>query len=551
MNRGRVSRPSPSAQSRSRSRSIVRKGSAASMKNKTHDEHGNMIDHAPIDAFIKTLDSIHKDEWRARTLAFEALIETLPGSGSAPTYSTSSGIMPWYKSYTALRKLSDPISSLLLNARSTVVKHATQHLAFLVQSVKDANPPHSDMCKYLLKDLVPAVLTMHAQTVKLIKGYALEVMGIMIPLCRFKSGLPVLLERLRKDRSRDVREACVVYLRMIVKHWSGDDDIASDQVYLTNNICTHIGNGLARALMDPAQNVRTEARNAFELYRHKYPDLWNEIVQKPGGILSKDSRLKKSIMAVAIKADKEGANIEDFYPSYEEGEDYDTRTLGSAGSRNSINSWKSNSSFMSKNSQRSQSNKTGFRAANRSTSRTRNNRATRSSNGPLPPASKRAQGPFGNLASTDKNLTKKSTSNGTLNRKPVAQSPASEPTAPDNAENNPPSPPDSVDSFPKVITAVETKPTENYLISNALVSAHKEHIDVLMESLRAEMTTVRDFESLLVQSQSRPDEDGTYGPSEDDVLKYYETVYSFLDKGTENASKLRKEMERISATNSI
>jgi hypothetical protein len=509
---------------------VARKGTS---RVKTHDEHGNMIDHVPIDTFITTLDSLHKDEWRARTLAFEALTETLPGSDSGPSYSQNSGIMPWYKSYTALRKLAPPISSLLLNARSTVVKHTTQHLTFLVQTVKEENPPNSDMCKYLLKDLVPTILAMHAQTVKLIRSYALEAMEVIIPLCRYKSGLPVLLERLRKDRSRDVREFCVVYLRLIVQHWSGDRDVPPEQEYLTKNICNHIGNGLARALMDPSQNVRTEARNSFELYRHRYPRLWEEIVKKPDGIFSKDSKLKKSLVAAAAKAGNEGADIDDYYPSYEEGEDYDTKTLGSVGSKSSLNSWKSNSSFVSQSSKATG----GFRAAGRSTSRTKNSRpAARTSTGPLPPASKRT-GPFGNLS--ERNASKGSTSNGSAHRKPKAtrKQPVQE-----NTENTPPA------RVPTTVTG--TKPSENYNVSNQLLAAHKLYIDDLMESLRAEMNTVRDFETLLVKSQSNPDEDGTYGPAEDAVLKYYEAVYSYLDKGTASSAKLRTEMERISAISS-
>ena len=90
----------------------------------------------------------------------------------------------------------------------------------------------------------------------------------------------------------------------IVKEAQRAEDIKYE--YLTSNICKHIGNGLARAMMDPAQSVRLEARNAFQLFRHRYPDLWNQIVQKKNGILSSDPRLKKSVMNAAVKADADG-----------------------------------------------------------------------------------------------------------------------------------------------------------------------------------------------------------------------------------------------------
>jgi hypothetical protein len=86
------------------------------------------------------------------------------------------------------------------------------------------------------------------------------------------------------------------------------------------------------------------------------------------------------------------------------------------------------------------------------------------------------------------------------------------------------------------------------MVANQLLASHKIYIDDLMESLRGEMNTVRDFETLLVKSQNNPNEIGTYGPSEDDVLKYYEAVYAYLDKGGEDSIKLRKEMERIGRT---
>jgi hypothetical protein len=668
-----------------------------------------MIDDEAISTFTKALEGLPKDEWRARTIAFEALIEALPGSGLSGTHNSNgsnnnsglapnvyinSGIIPWYKSFTALRRLCNPISSLLLNARSTVVKHTSHHLAFLMQRVKDLNPPDADTAKYLMKDLLPTVLALHAQTSKVIRGYAVEMMTIIIPLCRFKSGLPILLERLRKDKSRDVREGAVNYLKLIVRYWAAnpyrnvqlnlaeDNDIstlsaseksAEDQKYeyLTSNICKHIGNGLARAMMDPAQSVRLEARNAFELFRHRYPELWNQIVQKKNGILSSDPRLKKSVMNAAVKADAEGrgpgTNVDNYYPQYEEGEDYDAKTLGSAGSRGSatVNSWASNSSFMSKGngngndssmnrgrgragvggggssvrSARSRSNSVGVRSGSglSNTSNSRNTSRTRSrANGngigngigignggdggskKLPPSSKLASGsssvgsssrssrskktnPFGKATNSptrsstsmangngngngnghgngngilrsasgtgskfssengsgthNNNITRNDTDDSDNYPPPVEE--LSDATSPLSSNTNSTSSPSShgapQDQHLQLSHSLShpppPRPGVNYLVSNQLLSAHKAYIDELMESLRTEMNTIRDFEALLVKAQNNPDEaTGTYGPTEDDVLGYYESVYSYLDRGSENSTRLRHEMERIGRT---
>lgn len=562
--------------SRSRSRSVARSkmiGSSSTIHSKSHDEPGNMVDDEAIQTFISTLDSLPKDEWRARTLAFETLIGHIPasasstggGNASSPPGRSVGGIMPWYTSYTALRRLANPISSLLLNPRSSVVKHSTQHLAYFVQRVRDANPPGADMCKYLLKDLLTPVLAMHAQTVNVIRIYALEMMTIIIPLCRFKSGLPVLLEKLRKDKSRDLREACVKYLRLIVRYWSDNEDdfsaTSGQEPYLTANICMHIGNGLARALMDPAQTVRTEARAAFEMFRNYYPEIWNEIVQKPNGILSKDARLKKSIMNAAMRADSGdirsgsvAASQDDEYnvsPFSEEGEDFDVKTLESAGSKNSMNSWHSNSSFLSKNSS-----KPGYRATMRShntTSSTHRSKAvatrpasnstrtsTGSHNGTLPPSSKRIL-PTSNAAIT---AGTKSPAKSVQRTTPVSPPPVGSTNK--SASTDTATASTSVTGSSVPLSLLERKPNENYLVSNQLLAAHKQYIDDLMEGLRSEMNTIRDFETLLVKSQNHPGEDGTYGPSEDDILKYYEAVYAYLDKGSQNCIKLRQEMERIS-----
>ena len=207
MFRGRTNNPSSPGlrKTRSRSRSTTRKALHGMVNSgmKTHDENGNMIDDQAINVFISAIDTLPSDEWRARTMAFEALVESLPAQDSNPL---TGGITPWYKSSTTLRRLTPPLRELLLDARSTVNKHTAQHLAYLVQRISQINPTQSDVCKYLLKDLLPTVLMLHGQTVKVIRAYTLEMMTIIIPICRFKSGLPVLLERLRKDKSRDVRE---------------------------------------------------------------------------------------------------------------------------------------------------------------------------------------------------------------------------------------------------------------------------------------------------------------------------------------------------------
>ena len=65
-----------------------------------------------------------------------------------------------------------------------------------------------DRARHLLRDLIPSVLALHAQTVNVIRSHATVMMLSVISLCRFKSALPAILDALRRNKSREVREAC-------------------------------------------------------------------------------------------------------------------------------------------------------------------------------------------------------------------------------------------------------------------------------------------------------------------------------------------------------
>lgn len=653
--------PSPSMakttntnRNRSRSRSVSRKPKG----NPRHqDENGNMIDDGPVDVLVTAIDTLPSEEWRARTLAFESLIESLPD----PSNYNPTSYTPWFKSSPTLRRLHRPISALLLDGRSTVVKHTCQHLAYLVQRVSYLSPQNSDMCKYLLKDLLPTILSLHGQTVNLIRGYTLEMMTVVISACRFKSGLPVLLERLRKDKSRDVREACIRYLRLILRHWTQDSALSfgpdgepkkQSEGYLTSSICVHIGNGLARALMDPSQVVRVEAKNTFELFRLKYPDTWNHIVQKKDGILSKDARLRKSIMNAAIKADSEGKRGLTDYSSNYDGDDLEASSVKSSDSRESnrsaksANSWTSMGSFASKNSMRSGyttgSRRPNMKGAGGTNSSIRSSSRGRSTTGIRGPPVRMQSGNTRASSITRRNggltrqdTVKSSNSLSSRNRIPTGQNtPMKSPTRTrtgasaanketeeeaatkiqalvrgsssrsvdsesssknlaDRDENKDSSNITLLDARLQSSTLLKERlqagsdssnpdlpqanganghaasgstassgTGENIIIANQLLAAHKSYIDELMENLRKEMNCVREFESKLTKANSTnsmkggEDDNGSSNSSaaasitEDAVMEYFEKVYGYLEKATENSDNLRKAIEKVSRAES-
>jgi hypothetical protein len=78
---------------------------------------------------------------------------------------------------------------------------------------------------------------------------------------------------------------------------------------------------------------------------------------------------------------------------------------------------------------------------------------------------------------------------------------------------------------------------EHYIIAEQLLRVHKTHVDQIMETLKIEMDTLRDFEQSLEQEQA---------PTPDQVLDYFESVGLCLDQRTTAGNILQREMDRIS-----
>lgn len=79
---------------------------------------------------------------------------------------------------------------------------------------------------------------------------------------------------------------------------------------------------------------------------------------------------------------------------------------------------------------------------------------------------------------------------------------------------------------------------EHIVIAIRLLRAHKSHVDQIMETLKLEMDTLRDFDRLLEQPGR---------PSEEELIVYYESVELCLEQRLAAGLELRKEMNRISA----
>ena len=86
-------------------------------------------------------------------------------------------------------------------------------------------------------------------------------------------------------------------------------------------------------------------------------------------------------------------------------------------------------------------------------------------------------------------------------------------------------------------TSEEVEPSQELnSIGKDILTAHKQHIDEIMEILKEEMLIVKDFERKLKTNK--------FG--EDDILGYFEGIEACLDQRAQVGDTLRNAMEEIS-----
>jgi archaellum component FlaD/FlaE len=235
--------------------------------------HHKQIPDGPIQVFSAIIEESKADEWSKRIKALIELVNKIP-EGSA--YSEGS---TWFNTPAMLRHLALPISELLKDARSTVVKRTCEHLVILF------NRCQAD-ARYLFKDIMPTILAVHAQTVHVIRLAVQKMVMESIPEVPCKMIMPLWMERLKQDKSRTVREACALYLGQALMSWTEDG-------YLTEEIWMQVGTVLIRTLRDPSPDVRTNAKAALAKMRNAHPTHWDSLVNDPDGPAAKDAKAQK------------------------------------------------------------------------------------------------------------------------------------------------------------------------------------------------------------------------------------------------------------------
>lgn len=235
--------------------------------------HHKHITEGPIAEFVAVIEDTPAEMWQKRCASLRKLLDAIP-EGS--TYSEGNS---WYNSPPILRHLAVPVGQLLKDPRSTVVKRTCESLTRLFMKCQtDA--------RYLFRDIMPTILSVHAQTVQVIRTAVQNMVMESIPEVPCKMVMPMWMERLKVDKSRTVRDACALYLGQALQCWT-------EEGYLTEEIWMQVGSSLIRTLRDPSPNVRSQAKAALERMRGDHPDYWENLVNNPDGAASKDAKLQR------------------------------------------------------------------------------------------------------------------------------------------------------------------------------------------------------------------------------------------------------------------
>jgi len=151
----------------------------------------------------------------------------------------------------------------------------------------------------LFKDLMKTILDVHAQTVAVIRANVQNMTLEILPIIPCKAAMPLMLERLKSDKSRTVRDACALYLTTAIDSWC----TTAEEGYLTPEIMTQVGGALIRAMRDPSPAVRDQAKKGIEVMRSKYYSIWEALVLDSEGPASKDRRLTKLLLRTLDEPD--------------------------------------------------------------------------------------------------------------------------------------------------------------------------------------------------------------------------------------------------------
>ncbi len=553
----------------------------------TGSPYGKQLSDGPIPHFATVIEKTTPEDWQKRTQAFASLVATIP------TGSEYIAAEAWYNSPPILRHLAWPIAELLKDLRSSVVIRTCESCAELFAKCQmDA--------RYLLKDLMPTILALHAQTVAVIRTTVQEMVVDAMSVTPCKMAMPIWLDRLKSDKSRTVREACAMYLGVALNEWT-------EEGYLSIQIWEQVGTALTKALRDPAPTVRQHGKRGLEIVNQMQPDIFDRLLENSD--LVKDVRVRKLLSRIqAGEAVADDVSVASSRAGSVASRRHATGGSVSGGSRATTPRGNSNSGARASSRNQLSNTRNKIEGIPKTIGVTTKNNGSASTEarkgiGLGPPI--RVPGPFHAAVTSppkihrrtdDEDTPMNAVASESCEQQAIQAVNASFDTTDTNESDLPviasadelreyakaqghrrssilqerfarantaisktesaldldeileknsdeENPKEIVDmyatrdgSMPPVATIMLPEHTR---IAQALVEAHKKHVDVIMETLKVEMDALKEFELTML-------EEGPLRPTEDEVLEYFESVGLCLEQRARAGAILQKKMDKIS-----
>ncbi len=161
------------------------------------------------------------------------------------------------------RLLKDPIKSMISDLRSQQVRDTCLFLMKLAEITKD-------LMKYLLREIFQTVLDGIKVPNKVMSGFVDNCIIHVIKHTTFKSGLPVLINELKENKAKFVRERCLDYINDILLTW----DVSEKEA---DSLLDSIKNGLEDASVKAREISRLVYLNLFQVFPKKAEKIKSQV----------------------------------------------------------------------------------------------------------------------------------------------------------------------------------------------------------------------------------------------------------------------------------
>ncbi|PKU83203.1 CLIP-associated protein [Dendrobium catenatum] len=156
-----------------------------------------------------------------------------------------------------LKQLVSPLSTQLLDRRSSIVKQACHLLCFLSKELLSEFEAHAEM-------FIPVLFKLVVITVLVIAESADNCIKTMFRNCKVARVLPRLVESAKNDRNAVLRARCCEYALLILEYWADAPELQrSAELYEDLIKC---------CVADAMSEVRSTARTCYKMFSKTWPE---------------------------------------------------------------------------------------------------------------------------------------------------------------------------------------------------------------------------------------------------------------------------------------